>query len=794
MKTAGEALGIILGSPSAIKTSSQAKQLHAQILKLHGNTKYFPHSSAIVLSIYANFKLLQDCLSLFTTFRSPPPSKAWKSIIRCCASNGNFEESVAFFKKMRAAGKCPDRNVFPSLLKTSAHFGDLRFGEAVHGCVIRLGLDSDLFTGNALMNMYVKLESLDARNVFDGCSQPKGSFGFDKYLRKTELSVGYMQDSKEMFEGFDEKIDRSKENASNQLAHFSDGSSHTNLDSERRLMIVDHTAILNDNVKNKVDYSDGEIVVADSLVERRKKNSVCKVFEIMPVRDIVSWNTVIGGHAQNGMYEEALSTVRDMGRGDLKPDSYTLSTILPIFAKYVDVVKGKEIHGYAVRHGHDKDLFISSSLIDMYANCMHLDDSYKVFSLSPTKDGVSWNSIIAVCVQNGRFDDGLKYFREMLKADVEPVAFSFSSIMPSCANLTTLCLGKQLHGYILRRGFDDNIFVASSLMDMYAKCGNIRIARWIFDKMEFQDTVSWTSIIMAYASHGHARDAISFFTKMEIEGIKPNSGSFLAVLTACSHGGLVDEARKLFKTMTQNYAIPPGLEHYTAVSDLLGRAGRLDEAYEFIYNMHIEPTEAIWSSLLSACRVHKNVELAERAAKEIFRIDPDSVSAYVLLSNVYVVAGRWKDAAKLRNTMRKKGVKKKAACSWIEVKNKVHVFGSGDENHPDYLKINQALQDIMERMQLEGYMPDTNTVLHDVDEEQKIHMLSAHSERLAIVFGITNSPDGTTIRVTKNLRVCVDCHTVTKFMSKILNREIIVRDLVRFHHFKDGECSCGDYW
>ncbi|KAH6834651.1 Tetratricopeptide repeat superfamily protein [Perilla frutescens var. hirtella] len=794
MKTAGEALGIILGSPSAIKTSSQAKQLHAQILKLHGNTKYFPHSSAIVLSIYANFKLLQDCLSLFTTFRSPPPSKAWKSIIRCCASNGNFEESVAFFKKMRAAGKCPDRNVFPSLLKTSAHFGDLRFGEAVHGCVIRLGLDSDLFTGNALMNMYVKLESLDARNVFDGCSQPKGSFGFDKYLRKTELSVGYMQDSKEMFEGFDEKIDRSKENASNQLAHFSDGSSHTNLDSERRLMIVDHTAILNDNVKNKVDYSDGEIVVADSLVERRKKNSVCKVFEIMPVRDIVSWNTVIGGHAQNGMYEEALSTVRDMGRGDLKPDSYTLSTILPIFAKYVDVVKGKEIHGYAVRHGHDKDLFISSSLIDMYANCIHLDDSYKVFSLSPTKDGVSWNSIIAVCVQNGRFDDGLKYFREMLKADVEPVAFSFSSIMPACANLTTLCLGKQLHGYILRRGFDDNIFVASSLMDMYAKCGNIRIARWIFDKMEFQDTVSWTSIIMAYASHGHARDAISFFTKMEIEGIKPNSGSFLAVLTACSHGGLVDEARKLFKTMTQNYAIPPGLEHYTAVSDLLGRAGRLDEAYEFIYNMHIEPTEAIWSSLLSACRVHKNVELAERVAKEIFRIDPDSVSAYVLLSNVYVVAGRWKDAAKLRNTMRKKGVKKKAACSWIEVKNKVHVFGSGDENHPDYPKINQALQDIMGRMQLEGYMPDTNTVLHDVDEEQKIHMLSAHSERLAIVFGIINSPDGTTIRVTKNLRVCVDCHTVTKFMSKILNREIIVRDLVRFHHFKDGECSCGDYW
>lgn len=676
---------------------------------------------------------------------------------------------------MRAAGKRPDRNVFPSMLKTCAHLRDLRFGEAVHGCVIRLGLDSDLFTGNALMNMYVKLESLNARNVFDGCSEPKASFEFDKYVNETEDAV--------------KENDFSNENASNELAHFS----------ERRLMIVDQEAIRNDTVKNTVDCSDGEIAVVDSLIERRKKgayqgDSVGKVFEFMPVRDVVSWNTVIGGHVQNGLYEEALSTVRDMGRGDLKPDSYTLSTILPIFAKFVDVMKGKEIHGYAIRHGSDKELFIGSSLIDMYANCMLLEDSYKVFSLSPRKDTVSWNSIIAVCVQNARFDDGLNYFREMLKADIEPVASSFSSIIPACAHLTTLCLGKQLHGYIIRRGFDDNIFVASSLMDMYAKCGYIRVARWIFYKMEFQDTVSWTAMIMAYAMHGHAREAISFFKKMEIEGVKPNSRSFLAVLTACSHGGLVDEARKHFETMTQNYAIPPGLEHYAAVSDLLGRAGRLDEAYEFVCNMHIKPTEAVWSSLLSACRVHKNVELAEKVAREILRIDPHSVSAYVLLSNVYVVAGRWKDAAKLRMSMRRKGVKKKAACSWIEVKNKVHVFGTGDENHPDYPKINKALQDIMERMQLEGYVPDTNMVLHDVDEEQKIHMLSGHSERLAIVFGIINTPDGTTIRVTKNLRVCVDCHTATKYMSKILNREIIVRDLVRFHHFKDGECSCGDYW
>lgn len=619
MKTTVEAIANILGNPSVIKTSSEAKQLHAQIVKRQGNAILFAKSAAIVLSVYANFNLLRDCLSLFNAFRYPAPGKAWKSIIRCCASNGNFEESVAFFKKMRAAGKLPDRNVFPSLLKTCAHLGDLRFGEAVHCCVIRVGLDSDLFTGNALMNMYVKLEPLNAHYMFDGCSEPKWAFQFDNCLNRTVSSGSYMQDYKEII-----------------------------------------------NVRSNVDCCDGEIVVVGSVLGKRK-NSVEKVFETMPVRDVVSWNTVIGGHVQSGMYGEALLTLKDMGQGNLKPDSYTLSTILPVFAKYVDVRKGKEIHGYAVRHGHDKDVFIGSSLIDMYANCMQLEYSYKVFGLSPRKDRVSWNSMIAVCVQNGCFDDGLRYFREMLKAGVEPVAFSFSSIMPACAHLARLCLGKELHGYIIRRGFDDNIFVASSLMDMYAKCGNIETAKWIFDKMEFQDTVSWTAMIMAYALNGHASDAISFFEKMEMEGVKPNSGSFLAVLTACSHGGLVDEAQMFFERMTQGYAIPPGIEHYAAVSDLLGRAGRLDEAYEFICKMHIKPTDAIWLTLLSACRVHKNVELAEKVAKEVLAIDPESVNAYVLLSNVYVDVGRWKEATKLRTTMRKKGVKKNEACSWIEV-------------------------------------------------------------------------------------------------------------------------------
>ena len=695
---------------------------------------------------------------------------------------------------------------------------DLRLGESVHACVIRLGMDFDLYTGNALMNMYSKFQSLSKGVclVFDEIPEKRKVGKFESKCESgvvscVELSCRIVSEELEGEGGvlcFDRNENREK-GISGSLINNNCNNSNSNelrIEFEKRFVGIDHSVNLN-QIKDKLVQSSGNKEVDDCFygkmndIYKRKggtrglqMDSVRKIFDLMPNKDLVSWNTVIAGNAQNGMYEEALEIVREMGDANLKPDSFTLSSVLPIFAEYVDVIKGKEIHGYAIRHGHDADLFIGSSLIGMYAKCTRVEDSCWVFNLLPRRDGISWNSIIAGCVQNGLFDEGLQFFRKMLKAKIKPMHVSFSSIMPACAHLTTLHLGKQLHGYIIRGGFNDNVFIASSLVDMYAKCGNIRIARWIFDKMEQHDMVSWTAIIMGYALHGHARDAISLFEQMEMEGIKPNDVAFVAVLTACSHAGLVDEAWKYFNSMTQDFGIAPGLEHYAAVADLLGRAGRLEEAYKFICNMHIGPTGSVWSTLLAACRVHKNVELAEKVAEKIFRVDPENMGAYILLSNIYSAARRWKDVAHLRLSMRKKGMKKKPACSWIEVNNKVHAFVAGDKSHPYYERINEALKVLLEQMEREGYVPDTKEVLHDVDEEQKRYLLCSHSERLAIAFGIISTPAGTTIRVTKNLRVCVDCHIATKFISKIVGREIIVRDNSRFHHFKDGKCSCGDYW
>ncbi|KAJ7942859.1 Pentatricopeptide repeat-containing protein [Quillaja saponaria] len=697
MSSTQNLLGTILRNPNIITSKSHAKQLHAHILSAKGASS---SDVSVVLFIYSNLNLLRDSCLVFNSLQSPP-AQAWKSIIKCYTSHGLFLPSLAKFLEMRAAGIHPDRHVFPSVLKSCTSLMDLRLGKSVHGCIVHLGMDFDLYTGNALINMYSRFRNLTIMKESSSSNKVLGAF-------------------------------------------------------------------LNDSVR--------------------------KVFETMPKRDLVSWNTVITGNVQNGMYEEALTMVREMGDASLKPDSFTLSSILPIFAEYVDVAKGKEIHSYAIRHGFDTDVYIGSSLIDMYAKCTRVEDSHSVFYLLPHRDAISWNSIIAGCVQNGHFDEGIRFFRQMLMANNKPMHVSFSSIMPACAYLTTLHLGKQLHGYIIRVGFDDNVFIASSLVDMYAKCGNIKIARYIFNKIELHDMVSWTAIIMGYALHGFAYDAISLFEQMEMEGVEPNFVSFVAVLTACSHAGLKDEAWEYFTSMTQDYGIAPGLEHYAAIADLLGRAGRLEEAYKFISGMHIEPTGSVWSTLLAACRVHKNVDLAEKVAGKLFAIDPQNMGAYILLSNIYSAARRWKDAAKLRTFMREKGMKKKPACSWIEVGNTVHTFMAGDKAHPDYRKITKALNNLLERMEREGYVPDTNEVFHDVEEEHKKYVLFNHSERLAIAFGIISTPAGTTIRVTKNIRMCVDCHTATKFISKIVEREIIVRDNSRFHHFKNGVCSCGDYW
>eukprot|EP01018_Ginkgo_biloba_P019289 Gb_18149 [translate_table: standard] len=518
------------------------------------------------------------------------------------------------------------------------------------------------------------------------------------------------------------------------------------------------------------------------------------VFDKISERDVFIWNVMIRGYAMNGPFEESLALYYQMQQASMQPNNFTFTFVLKACCGLSALREGKEIHDSVVRTGHESDVFVANTLVAMYAKCGCMEIASQVFDKMHKRDVVSWNTMIAGHVQNESAKEALSVFNQMQRAHVKPNSVTMVSMLQACIRLAALQHGKWIHGYIIRGGIVSNVILGNCLIDMYAKCGSIDIARKVFDEMPERNVVSWSAMISGYGMHGHAKDALAVFLQMQQRGIKPNDVTFVSVLSACSHSGLVDEGRQYLECMVRDYCITPRLEHYACMVDLLGRAGHLDEAQEFIENMPLEPGPSVWGALLGSCRIHCNIELGEHVAERLFYLEPERAGRYVLLSNVYAAAGKWDDVSKVRKMMQDRRVKKTPGCSLIEVNNTVHAFLVGDRSHPQSEEIYATLETLAGQIKMAGYVPDTNFVLHDVEEEMKEHKLSSHSEKLAIAFGLINTSPGTSIRITKNLRVCGDCHSATKFISKVVRREIIVRDANRFHHFNDGWCSCGDYW
>lgn len=316
----------------------------------------------------------------------------------------------------------------------------------------------------------------------------------------------------------------------------------------------------------------------------------------------------------------------------------------------------------------------------------------------------------------------------------------------------------------------------------------------MFEGMKFWDVVSWTSLISAYGKSGQGRDGVALFSQMLDSGLQPDSIAFVSILSACSHAGLLLEGEHYYKLMTDKYKIVPRLEHYACMVDLKGRAGHINEAFNFIKQMPVEANERIWGALLGACRVYNNMDIGLEAADKLFELAPKQSGYYILLSNIYAKAGRWKDVTTVRSIMKGKGIKKMPGVSNVELNNMVHTFLAGDTSHPQSKEIYEELDILIGKMKEEGYVPETDSALHDVEEEDKENHLVVHSEKLAIVFAIMNTSHGTPIKITKSLRVCGDCHVAAKLISKITQRLIVVRDTNRYHHFQNGVCSCSDYW
>ncbi|CAI0475986.1 unnamed protein product [Linum tenue] len=476
-------------------------------------------------------------------------------------------------------------------------------------------------------------------------------------------------------------------------------------------------------------------------------------------------------------------------------DSYTFSCILKCFAASGSVKNGEWLHGYLLK----LDLAACScsvvnSLLSFYAKVGRVESARKLFDELPQRDVVSWNSMISGYVANGLLHDAIRLFHEMTSSGTKPDIFTLSAVLHACASSGSLESGKSVHNYITGQGLESNLFVCNALMDMYAKCGSMEDASLVFSQMPVKDIISWNTIIAGYGMHGFGKEAIRAFEEMRRDGIKPDGVSFISVLYACSHSGLVNEGWRFFNIMQKECKIEPSLEHYACMVDLLSRSGKLQMAYEFIKGMPIKPDATIWGALLCGCRIHHDVKLAERVAEHVFELEPENARYYVLLANIYAEAEKWEEVKELRVKIGRRGLKKHPGCSWIEVKGKVHVFVAKDGSHPEVRKIEALLRKVREGMKKEGFSPKLRYALMNGDDLEKEMALCGHSEKLAMGFGILNLPPGKTVRVMKNLRVCRDCHEMAKFMSKTTGREIILRDSNFFHHFKDGSCSCRGFW
>ncbi|KAL5700498.1 hypothetical protein ACHQM5_025933 [Ranunculus cassubicifolius] len=548
---------------------------------------------------------------------------------------------------------------------------------------------------------------------------------------------------------------------------------------------------------------DSDVFVQAALVDMYAKcgetDYARRVFDAMPKRDLVSWTAMITAYEQSERAEDALNLFLKMQAEEkFVSDSITEVSVASAVAQLGDSRQARSVHGHALRNEFLADVFVGNAILAMYAKCGNLQDARLVFDRMEMKDGISWNSMLSGYVQNGRANEAVSLFEEMqicsgAKARPNPVTALI--MVSACAYLGSIHLGKKLHHFIINNKIKMETTLWNAILDMYAKCGELDTAAQMFHSspQNERNVTSWNVMISAYGMHGNGKEALHLFEQMCEQGIEPNHITFTSLLSACSHSGLIEEGRKCFQHM-EKYYVTPEVKHYACMVDMLGRAGLFNEALDLINKMPSEPNDGVWGALLLACRIHGNAELGEIAAKKLFNLEPEHTGYYVLMSNIYAASSKWQEVGKLRHDMKSKKLKKPAAFSVIEFGKEVHGFHTGDQSHPYRKEVFAKVEALIIEMKIAGYTPDKSCVLHDVEDEDKDHILKSHSEKLAVAFGIMNIEPGLPVQVTMNLRVCNDCHSAFKVMSHVCQRKIVLRDTNRFHHFEGGSCSCKDYW
>ena len=771
----------ILNACASTGALEWVKDLHSHILTA-GLEKDLRVGNALV-HMYSKSGSLDDARQVFDRMEERDVI-TWTVMVGGLANHGRGQEAYELFLGMQREGCVPNAVTYLSILNACASTGALEWVKDIHSHILTAGLEKDLRVGNALIHMYAKSGSLDdARQVFDRMEE--------RDVITWTVMIGAYAESGFGEEAYRIFLQMKREGFKPDAVTYV--SILNTCASTRALEWVKEVH------NHAVDAGfESDLYVASALVHMYAKSGSIDdarlVFDRMEGRDVTTWNVIIGAYAECGRGVEAYQLYIQMKGDGFQPNAVTYLSILNACASAGALDWVKEVHSHVQEAGYELDIFVGSTLVYTYGEIGSIGDARLVFDRMKERNVVTWTAMIGAYAESGLGVEAYQLYLQMKREGFQPNVATYVSILNACASVGALEWVKDVHSHILAAGLEKDLRVGNALVHMYAKNGSIDDARLVFDRMEERDVITWNIMLGGLAQHGLGHEALELFRKMDADGVKPDECSFVAVLSACSHAGLVDEGCRLFSVILQDYGIEPNVLHCNCMVDLLGRGGHLEEAKCFIDNMPVEPNGATWGTLLGACRSYGNVELGELAANEVFKLQPKDASPYVLLSNIYAAAGKWDEVSLVRTMMQERGIRKEPGRSWIEVDDKFHEFVSGDMSHPEAREIYAELNRLIEVIKAKGYIPDTRLVLKNIEEEDKEQYLCSHSEKLAIAFGLMHTPRGKPIRVYKNLRVCSDCHTATKFISKVTGREIVARDANRFHQFKDGVCSCGGYW
>ncbi|KAF7836476.1 pentatricopeptide repeat-containing protein [Senna tora] len=747
-------------------------------------------------------------LNLSTSTLEQPIAKDVHDQIHSLSVHGNLQEALSLFYTHNNTNipnsSSLSRQTYASLFHACARQKHLHGGMTLHHYILEKDptIITDLFVTNHIINMYCKCgHTVYAHHLFD--EMPRRNI-----VSWTALISGYAQSGhvRECFALFSGLMGHCRPNEFAFASLLSVCEEELDINYGRQVHAVALKICL-----------DANVYVANSLITMYCKcsGSGCNgvyddrtdegwtVFESMEFRNLITWNSMIAGLQSRGLGDKAISLFRQMYRNGI---GFNRATLLSVFSSLSECCNSDsskrslsrcyQLHCLAIKSGLISEVEVRTTLVKSYADhggCS--SDCYRLFSeTSCHHDIVLWTAIITIFAEQDP-EQALLLFCQMLREDFVPDWHTFSIVLKACASFVTEQHALSVHSQVIRKGFQEDTILSNALIHAYSRCGSLALSKQVFDEMRCRDLVSWNSMLKSYALHGKAKDALQLFRRMNVN---PDSATFVALLSACSHAGLVEEGVEIFNSMPKNYGIVPQLDHYACMVDLFGRSGRMAKAKDLIHKMPMKPDSVIWSALLGSCRKHGETHLAKLAADKLKELEPNNSLGYVQMSNIYSSSGSFIEASLIRKEMRGSRVRKEPGLSWIEIGKHVHEFASGGKHHPQREFILDRLKILIGQLKEKGYVPETSFALYDTEEEHKEEQLFHHSEKMALVFAIMNEDSlpfgGNVIKIIKNIRICVDCHNFMKLASDRFQKEIIVRDSNRFHHFKDAKCSCSDYW